>query len=246
MILSKKLCAGIFSIVLALGLVSGFAQGADSETDPNFNRARERAAMMAHLENPPVQALSIVNIPRDPEAASFLNFFKTTLWPDFEKMGLYVFRRELLHTAFDRALYNDAAEEDQWRKMELEASQIIDALDTNPKRQENIRIWAKQAKALLAKGIKGELIDLALRMKGDLDASSFTEKELPLLNRQSEIELTIAKIANTSPLVPGLEANEKAVNDTIEAYFAKKLAIKKPGKNLNPYNQPPALPTVKI
>jgi hypothetical protein len=77
MILSKKHCAGIFSVVLALGLVSGFAQGADSETDPNFNRARERAAMMAHLENPPVQALSIVNIPRDPEAATFLNFFKT-------------------------------------------------------------------------------------------------------------------------------------------------------------------------
>ncbi len=186
-----------------------------------IDRPAERTKFLAQLANPPIQEFSVTNRPSvDAKTSTFLDFFQSEIWPTMNKTALLNFKSGMIHVAVDRALYNDETEMKQWKAQEDEADIQLQVISSQKDWQDKIKKWAQ-----LSEGLHGEMAEYARALWRQTELSSFTEKELPLLKRQTEIMSQISVIANKSPLVEGLAANEKATNDVYEDFFTGKMSF---------------------
>ncbi len=202
------------------------------------DRLRERKKMLHLAQTPPIQKLEVVGFSSAPIShQNFLKHFEEKIWPVMSQRDHFMTKASALHTMLDRALYDDEEEKERWMTEKNEAEKELQKLSTSPVWQADVKKWAGLAQEALPGTNKDQMnsIDLissnlvlwARRTWEDIELGEFTEKEQPWLERLTEISTLISNLSNTSELVPKLGPTEKAINDTVQGFFAGEITFEK-------------------
>ncbi len=187
---------------------------AQDELDPNFNRATERSKIIELISNFPEQTITVVaEETATPDQIKLANYFKKIIAPALSRIQKLDFQASLYHIALDRALYDDKAEQDEWMAKEEALNNEINALRSSKEWHSKITSFRHYASEQT-----GDLANFARRLKEDLDLGEFSEAEMPLLKRISELEIKIGKIAKEAPVVTQLQEAAVTENNAVKEF----------------------------
>lgn len=203
-----------------------------SATDPwreSFDLQAERARVRGLINNYPMPNLRIDHANEvNTQARQFLTHFETKIWPKLRELPELTRlwwdppggRIEVVNNALNRALYETPDEEKAWQKAEEDISLRYRSILSSTEWQSDVAEWAR-----LAGSFKGELPDLARRMKSDLDINEFTPAELPLFEEIERLGTEIKKIARSTDHAKDITPSSKETQKIMEAFHTGKLSF---------------------
>lgn len=196
----------LFIAILVTGLFS-FA-----ETPTEYPRAEERTKMMANLAQVKETQFNLVI---EDEPSAFLSHFESEVYPRLYEIKRLGSINAILSVALDRALYDNDEEKEAWKKEKREASVASSALSSSPEFKEAIKKWEE----LIQPDQKGSLTDIARRLAEEDRLQGFTQEQMPLVERLTELEEGINQASNESKVTGGMLSEYQKVLEVIEKDF---------------------------
>ncbi len=182
-----------------------------------FAQSQDRQMLLDSIAEIQPARVEIVNVASATAAqVALVKFYSDKIQPAFEAQEILVTRYKGLKAAYDRALFENESEREQWKLQMRQIHAQAIALEARPDFREDIRQFYQ-----LSRGLKGELVEAAEQLYHEVIELGSNEKDLPILEEIQKLMVNIESVSNSSPVNPGVSAAVRE-GQKIQGAFGKK------------------------